>query len=187
MSRAYRIHIEESLSRVVTVDDGVCSKLELLPILSRERTGELLAAELEKKGFTRDGDKAVRQEDGGITVEVSLNDGEVKVTAKGSKDVELKTNRSGMTVEELKTSREAELRKNAREALEAEAKGEEEKLREEVTERLSGRLRDLQGELDGVVNKVTASALKERASQLGTVEEVHENAQTGELTIKVRV
>jgi hypothetical protein len=187
MSRAYRITIEESLRRHVQVDDGLCSKLELLPILSRERTGELLAAELEKKGFRRDGDKAVREEQNGITVEVSLADGEVKVTAKGNKEVEVKTKRAGVTVEELKVSREAELRKHAREALEAEVKGEEEKLRRDVTERLEGRLKDLKGELDGVVNKVTAASLKERASQLGTVEEVHENAETGELTIKVRV
>lgn len=187
MSRAYRITIEESLRRHVQVDDGLCSKLELLPILTRERTADLLAAELEKKGFKRDGDKAVRTEKDGVSVEVSLQDGEVKVSAKGAREVELKTQRQSVTVEELKVSREAELRKNAREALEVEAKNEEEKLRQEVTERLEGRLKDLKGELDGVVNKVTAAALKERASQLGTVEEVHENAETGELTIKVRV
>jgi hypothetical protein len=181
MSRAYRISIEESLSRHVEVDDGVASKLELLPILSRERTGDLLAAELEKKGFTREGDKAVRREKDGVTVEVSLNDGEVKVTAKGAKSLELKTQRQGVTIEESKAVREKELRKNAAAALEAEA------LRQEVTEKLGARLKDLRGELDGVVNRVTAAALKERASQLGTVEEVNENAETGELTIKVRV
>jgi len=187
MSRAYRISIEESLSRHVEVDDGVASKLELLPILTRERTAELLAAELEKKGFTREGDKAVRKEKDGVTVEVSLKDGEVKVTAKGAKSLELKTQRQGVTVEEAKAVREQELRKNAAAALEAEAQAEENKLRQEVTEKLGNRLRDLRVELDGVVNRVTAASLKERASQLGTVEEVNENAETGELTIKVRV
>jgi hypothetical protein len=187
MSRAYRISIEESLSRHVQVDDGVASKLELLPILSRERTADLLATELEKKGFKRDGDKSVRQEKDGITVEVSLKDGEVKVTAKGEKALDLKAQRSGIAVEESKTLREAELRKNAVAALEAEASAEEGKLRQEVTEKLGGRLRDLKVELDSVVNRVTAASLKERASQLGTVEEINENAETGELTIKVRV
>lgn len=187
MSRAYRISIEESLSRHVQVDDGVASKLELLPILTRERTADLLAAELEKKGFTREGDKAVRKEEGGITVEVSLKDGEVKVVAKGEKALDLKAQRTGIAVDESRTMREQELRKNAQAALEAEASQEENKLREEVTEKLSGRLRDLKGELDGVVNRVTAASLKERAAQLGTVEEVNENAETGELTIKVRV
>ena len=41
-------------------------------------------------------------------------------------------------------------------------------------------------ELDGVVNRVTATALKTRAAELGQVEEVHEDANGG-LTIKVRV
>jgi hypothetical protein len=187
MSRAYRISIEESLSRHVQVDDGVASKLELLPILTRERTGDLLATELEKKGFKRDGDKATRTEPDGIVVEVSLTDGEVKVTAKGEKALELKTQRSGVAVEESRTVREQELRKNAQAALDAEAKAEESKLRQEVTEKLGARLRDLKVELDGVVNRVTVASLKERAAQLGTVEEVNENAETGELTIKVRV
>ncbi|MBK7865405.1 MAG: hypothetical protein IPJ65_43775 [Archangiaceae bacterium] len=187
MSRAYRISIEESLSRHVQVDDGVASKLELLPILSRERTGDLLAAELTKKGFTRQGDKAVRHEKDGITVEVTLADGEVKVTAKGEKALDLKAQRTGVAVEESKGLREQELRQNAQAQLEAEATAEETRLREQVTERLGARLKDLKGELDGVVNRVTVASLKERASQLGTVEEVNENAETGELTIKVRV
>lgn len=187
MSRAYRISIEESLSRHVQVDDGVASKLELLPILTRERTGDLLAAELEKKGFVREGDKAVRKDQDGVTVEVSLTDGEVKVTAKSEKKLELKAQRTGVTVEEGRVMREQDLRSNAKAALEAEASAEEQKLRQEVTEKLSGRLRDLKSELDTVVNRVTAASLKERAAQLGTVEEVNENAETGELTIKVRV
>ena len=58
MSRAYRITVAESLSRHVQVDDGVCSNLEVLPILEKDRMGELLAAELEQKGFVREGDEA---------------------------------------------------------------------------------------------------------------------------------
>jgi hypothetical protein len=47
-------------------------------------------------------------------------------------------------------------------------------------------LRDLKDELDGVVNRVTAAALKQRAAELGQVEEIHEEPNGG-LTIKVRV
>lgn len=187
MSRAYRISIEESLSRHVQVDDGVASKLELLPILSRDRTADLLGAELEKKGFKRDGNKAVRTEKDGVTVEVTLDDGQVKVTAKGERELALKAARSGVAVEESAKVRENELRNNAKIALEAEAKLEETRLREEVTEKLGARLKDLKEELDGVVNRVTVSSLKERAAQLGTVQEIHENTETGELTIKVKV
>ena len=48
MSRAYRVSVSESLSKEVRVEDGLCSRLELLPILPKERLGELLAKELEK-------------------------------------------------------------------------------------------------------------------------------------------
>ena len=85
MSRAYRISIKESLSRHVQVDDGVCSQLELLPILSKERMRELLGAELSEKGFVREGDTASRKEGDGITTTVDLITGEVNVTA-GSGD-----------------------------------------------------------------------------------------------------
>ena len=55
-----------------------------------------------------------------------------------------------------------------------------------MTQQLEGTLRDLKGELDTVVNRVTATALKTRAGELGQIEEVHEDANGG-LTIKVRV
>ena len=55
-----------------------------------------------------------------------------------------------------------------------------------MTAQLESKLKDLKDELDGVVNRVTANALKKRASELGTVEEIHEDG-SGNMTIKVRV
>lgn len=193
MSRAYRITIKESLSRHVQVDDGVQSRLELLPILSKERTADLLAAELEKKGFTRQGDKAIRRDGDGVEVEIDLTTGDVSVAVVGHADIELKDERAGLVTddargaEETRAEGEARLRAQSRAVLEAQARSEEERLREQVTKKLSGKLGDLKSELDGVVNRVTADALKLKARELGTVEEVHEDANTGTLTIKVRV
>ena len=47
-------------------------------------------------------------------------------------------------------------------------------------------MRDLREELDQAVNQVTAAALKERASQIGQIEEIHEE-ENGSMTIKVRL
>lgn len=185
MSRAYRITVKESLSRHVQVEDGVSSSLELLPILQKDRMRELLAAELEQKGFRRDGGTATRKEADGITTKVDLETGEVSVTAEGHAKVDLATERTA-TVESVTTEREQALRQVAQQALEREAKAEEEALRRQVTERLEGTLRDLKDELDGVVNRVTGAALKQRAAELGQVEEIHEEPNGG-LTIKVRV
>lgn len=186
MSRAYRISVKESLSRHVQVDDGVCSSLELLPILSKERMGELLAAELEQRGFKRDGNVAKRAEKDGITTEVNVETGEVNVVAEGHTNLELETERTALIDRDINPDREKLLRDQARASLEREAKAEEEALRRKVTEQLEGKLRDLKEELDGVVNKVTGTALKQRAAELGQVEEVHEEAN-GSITIKVRV
>lgn len=186
MSRAYRISVKESLSRTVQVDDGVCSSIELLPILARERMRELLAAELAQRGFTRDGTTATRKEGADVRVEVDLESGEISVTAEGHQQLELTAERTAVVDADLPGDKENQLRKGAKEALEREAKAEEEALRRQVTERLEGTLRGLKEELDGVVNRVTGTALKQRAAELGEVQEVHEEAN-GSLTIKVRV
>jgi len=186
MSRAYRISVAESLARHIQVDDGVCSNLELLPVLEKREMGALLAEELEQKGFKKEGDKAVRKEKDGTTVSVDLESGDVQVKAEGATDVNLETRRTAVSERPNDPSREASLRKAAKEQLEREAQAEEEALRRKVTAQLEGKLKDLKDELDGVVNRVTANALKKKAAQLGTVEEVHEDG-TGNVTIKVRV
>jgi uncharacterized protein YdbL (DUF1318 family) len=185
MSRAYRISVKESLSRHVQVDDGVCSTLELLPILPADRMRELLGHELEERGFARDGNTATRKEKGDIVVSVDLSTGEVSVTAEGHAELHLNAERTAV-VDAPNADRERALRDVAKQALEREAKAEEEALRRKVTEQLEGALRDIKGELDAVVTRVTGSALKQRAAELGQVEEVHEEAN-GNLTIKVRV
>ncbi len=179
--------MKESLSRQVRVEDGVSSSLELLPILEAERMRELLAEALSARGFVRDGQRAVRKEASGITVEIGLESGEVTVVAEGHRRVEAETRRSGMATEqESVVAKEAGLREAARAQLEVEAAAEEASLQKEVTERLEGHLRALREELDGVVNRVTAEALKQRAAELGEVQAVREGAD-GSLTITVKV
>ena len=153
MSRAYRITVAESLSRHVQVDDGVCSNLELLPILEKPAMGSLLAAELEQKGFERDGDHATRKEGDGITVKVNVQTGEVAVTAEGHANLNLETKRSAVVDTPASPDREQTLRTAAKDQLEREAKAEEEALRRKVTARLESKLKDLKDELDGVVNR----------------------------------
>ncbi len=187
MSRAYRIAITEQLRRHIQLEDGVSSKLEVLPILPTERMGELLGAELVERGFVREGGKAVRKEKNDVVVSVDLKTGQLDVTVKADKQVDLETERVAMATENEKHTKGDELRAAARADLERRAEGTRSTLSRELAASLEARLKDLRGELDEVVNKVTAGALKERAGQLGTIEEIHEDAATGSLTIKVKV
>src|SRR5207253_7952305 len=81
----------------------------------------------------------------------------------------------------------AQLRARLREELEIEATERETALRSQATDLLEAKLRDLRTELDQVVNRVTAEALKRKAAQLGRIKELSEDPETGSLTIVLEV
>src|ERR1051326_9035313 len=70
MSRAYRIKVKETARHVLRASDHVSTQLELLEILPPERMLELLANELQKRGFKKQGEKLTRREKDGVLVEV---------------------------------------------------------------------------------------------------------------------
>lgn len=190
MSRAYRISVSESLRKVVKASDHVSTDIELLEVLPKEQMSALLAAELEGQGFERDGDLLVRQQDG-VTISIDPNSGKITVSAELCEEVDLKQDVSGWADEDFgrfgRKRAEEQLRKQAKEGLEQQAQSKEEKLTQQATEQLEGVLRDLQGELDGTVNRVTAQALKQKAAQIGEIKEITEDTENGSMTIVLEV
>lgn len=189
MSRAYRIRISETLERIVHVEDGVATTLEVLPILPRERMQELLGQELEAAGLAIEDGVASRTSEspeGDVSLEVDLATGQVTVRVTRSADVKLTTTRE-RAVREPSAAAEASVRAEARAKLERDASDVEEAERRAATARLEAELRDARTELDRVVHRVTAAALKEKAAQLGEIEEIAEDEASGVLTIRVRV
>jgi hypothetical protein len=151
---------------------------------------EHLAEELVRRGFVRDGGVAHRAMEDGVVVEVELATGAVTVRIDSDVAIDLQGTREGS----FREGSEAHLEK-AREqlhvaliaSLEDEAKRQTEEARREATLKLETKLKDLKQELDGVVNRVTAQALKEKAREMGEIQEIVENEETGELTIKVKL
>jgi FtsH ternary system domain X5 len=187
VSRAYRVSVKGSVQRVVHVEDGVCTSLEMLPILPKERMSEILAAELAKRGFTREGMTAKRSEDDGVMIEVDLTNGAVSVKAEATADIKIEKERTERVYEEqLERGRSAAQERVDREA-QREAKEAEDKARTEVAGRLESKFGDLRRELDSITNRVTADSLKEKARQLGEIEQMHEDEKSGELTITVKL
>ena len=187
MSRAYRVTVKGSVHRVVHVEDGVCTSLELLPILPPERTGEILGSELARRGFSLADGVARRVEEDGVVIEVDVKTGAVTVKAEASAAIAIEKQRTERVIEEALEAgtRAAQERVDLDVARDAAAA--EEKARGEVAEKLEKKLGDLRKELDSVTTRVTAEALKEKARTLGEIEELHEDSETGELTIKVRL
>ena len=187
MSRAYQIQISESLSRTIHVEDGISCPLELLDILPKESMGELLAQRLGELGFERKGDKCTRHDDDGTHIEVDLTEGTVTVRIGDDATLKLEEKRTAVSWEERSRRTESELRDAAQKSLEHRADAEEERLQRQVTEKLEKKLRDLKKDLDRAVNRVTGDALKIRAAQLGEIQEIEEDHESGSMTIRVKV
>jgi hypothetical protein len=189
MSRAYRIRVRESLTRVIHAHDQVSTQLELLEVLPREQMAEMLAGELETRGFQRQGRSAVRASRG-VTVEVELDTGLVHVRAEASREVTVDGEKEGRAFDDMGPQAAKvteELRKELRQDLKRRAGEHGGKLQSEVADRLEGELADLRKELNQAVNRVTAEALKRKAAQIGQIKEISEDQAAGSLTIVLEV
>ncbi len=150
---------------------------------------ELLGAELAKQGFERNGDRMHRNKDGG-TVTVELATGKVTVEAATTREVHVEAEQTGYAPDARGHGAkrvEAHLREELQKSLKKRTDERKQLLQSEVTDRLEAQLGDLRRELDQAANRATAAALKQKAAQLGTIKQVSEDAQSGNLTIVLEV
>jgi hypothetical protein len=189
MSRAYRISVSESQNRVVRAGDRVSTHLELIEVLPCDQMSQLLAAELKKQGFEEKDGQLVRK-DKDVNIQVNPDTGEVTVSSEASQKVDLSATREGRSYDQAgpnaKRVRE-DLKKEAQKDIDRQADAKTSDLQTKVTDRLERHLGDVREELDQVVNRVTAEALKRKAASLGQIKEITEDAQSGSLTIVVEV
>lgn len=178
------------MTREIRAEDSITTHIELLEVLPPERMAELLASELERRGFERQDDGTLVRKGDGISVTVDPCNGEVTVAAETEQTVQLEGTREGFGYDDIgpsnRTIRER-LSNEVKSDLEKRAEQSAARLQSEATQKLEKKLAELQPELTSVVNRVTAEALKEKAAQLGEIKEIHEDQQSGSLTIKVEV
>jgi hypothetical protein len=190
MSRAYRIKVRETLTRDIRAEDSIQTRIELLEVLPPERMAELLTKELEARGFEPQEDGTLVRVRDGARVTVEPCTGEVTIAAEAEKTIQLEGTREGYGYDDLGPTR-----RTIQERLTGEVKADLEKradqsaarLQTEATQKLEKQLADMQPEMAQVVHRVTAEALKEKAAQMGQVREVHEDPNSGSLTIRVEV
>jgi hypothetical protein len=189
MSRAYRIAVKESEDRIIRAEDHICTDLEIIQVLPPEQMAGLLADELANRGFERDGN-TLRRKQNGVTVSVDAETGTVTVAAEGSEETTIEVEREGRVYDDVgphaRQVRE-KLKEEAKKDIDRKAGEKKAALQTKVTDKLEGELKDLRRELDQVVNRVTAEALKRKAAQLGKIKEMTEDPQAGSLTIVVEV
>ena len=172
--------------RTVHVEDGVASPLEMLPILPPERMADLLARELEALGFVRDGETCKRTAPDGTEVTIDLAAATVTVRLGASSDLEASADAVGTVGIESQAAAEVRLRNQAIEDIDQQLAAKAEALRQAVTRQLEAKVADLKHELDAAIGRATVAALTEKASQLGRIEETHQD-DAGNVTIRVRL
>jgi hypothetical protein len=193
MSRAYRISASESASRIIRASDRVSTQLEILDILPCSEIASLLRDELVKAGFEESEDEPdlLVRRDNGITITIDPTNAEVVVSSTEETEVELESTRRGHVYEEQsQTARqkaEEALARKARQDLNDQQEATTEELQKKITDNLEAALLDVQRELGQVVNRVTANALKVKASRMGEIKELTEDPQSGSMTIVVEV
>ena len=187
MSRPYRIRVSQSLRRVVRAEDSVKSVLELLPILEADEMADLLARQLDASGFRESGSVWVK-EVAGVRVEVDPKTREVAVTVSSERELRLKKTESVSTYSpKLKKQTEAAVKRKLNVELEERAEKHEKQLAGQIADRMEAVLRDLQPELDQIINRTTAESLKVKAGRLGRIKEISQDDQDGSVTIVVEV
>jgi len=189
MSRSYRISVRECVNRVIKAEDRISTQLEILEVLPADQMADLLARELEQDGYRREGNLLVKEEDG-VVVSIDAKTGEVTVSSEASEGAKVEGERVGRAYDDI-GPHAGQVRENLRQELqrdlEKKVAEKTQELQSKVTDRLEGKLGDLRQELDRVVNRVTAEALKRKAASLGQIKEMTEDPQSGSLTIVVEV
>ncbi len=189
MSRAYRIAVRESQNRIIRAEDHVSTDLEILEVLPPEQMAGLLADELANRGFERRGE-VMKREQHGVTVSVNTTTGTVTVSAEAEEVTTIEVQREGRAYDDVgphaRQVRDS-LEDAARKDVDKKAGEKKAALQTKVTDKLEGELTDLRQEMDQVINRVTAEALKRKAAQLGQIKEMTEDPQAGSLTIVVEV
>jgi hypothetical protein len=189
MSRAYRVSVRETRNRILRAEDHVSTQLEILEVLPPEQMAGLLADELERRGFERDGTRLTRHQNG-VTVTVDTTTATVTVAAEASEETTIQAERTDRAYDDVgphaKVVRE-NLKKQLEKDIERKVSEKTAGLQTKVTDRLERELNDVRQELDEVIHRVTAEALKRKAAQMGQIKEMTEDPQAGSLTIVVEV
>jgi hypothetical protein len=176
--------VSENVVTTIHAEDGMQTTVDLLPVLSPDRMASLLGAELESRGFTIEGDTATRTEPDGLVIVVDLRNNTLNVSLGSDDDVNETVNLEARVANPV--GAEDKLRDDAMNKLDEQIAKRTDALRQEITQRLEGRLGDVKKEIDQAVNVTTVNALTEKAQQLGHIQDVSKD-EVGNVTIRVKL
>ncbi len=200
MSRPYRIVVQRVVEREVNAEDRTVLRLKLDPILPEERLDEVLGEVLSRDGWEPTGDGCYRQERGDgetLTCDVKAREVSCEIAVETTIREVVRRELKGdtwnwrqmreMTDEELADLQRAEAERLESCISETELERRATEIRDEVARRLAAGDEARREMVNKLVIEVTGAALKEKATELGTVKSLDErwDGQDYELTIRI--
>jgi len=174
----------------VHASDHIDIAIRLLPILDKQAQDQLLAEELEQRGWTRQPDGSLTKTVGDVVATLSPGGDAIRLEVSAGRTIEASATAEGRAKEE---DIEAQDAIGARAAREAQIKLDEERAEAEATMirdnigRLERAHEQVQAEIAEVVTAVTKRSLRQRASEIGAIQSERETRGEDGLEIQIVV
>lgn len=194
MSQTYRIELKDKMAQTIKVGKEWRKRVELLSLLPEKQMGEILAEELVKDGWIKDGksNKLSQSKDGfelefdPVTRQLGIRyeeEEEVEVSAQVSANVYDYYDREDYATERAKEN----LKSHLKDKLELASESREDEMLQDLEKRESEILKLVDDAMSQTIEKTHKEALKRKAGSLGEIESIEENDDLGEVTIRVRL
>lgn len=189
MSQRYKIRLEDQWRIEAVGSDHVAMALQILPLLEASRIGELLAAELARRGFAEDGEGQYCLPSGDLQLTIDTRSqiatlaGDFSATLAAEESVEGSLDECG----ETRLLAEEHLREQLEAKLQHSLDEQREEQRQQFALLLSEQLQQLRPLILSIVDAVTIDALKEKAAEIGSVESIDEDRDSGTLSLVIEL
>ncbi len=189
MSRAYWVKLSTSVSDTIQADDCATHKIDLEAVVPAAEMGEIVGAALEGAGWERQDDGSFRKQVRDVTLVWDLTASEVRAGVEASQSLTQDVHAQGRGYDEKQAQSDAQKR------LELEAKrvqdalaGEQERLQQQLTQKLSDSEEARVREINEVLQRAYAEAVKRKARRMGNVTNVQEStSDDGEYQLTITI
>ena len=189
MSQRYKIRLEDRWRVSAAGSDRVTLELRFLPFVEGARISHLLGQELARREFSHCGGATWEKRIGEHLLSIDAEFATATLSGEFSHIVDASAEVEG-TLDECGDTRElaeAQLREQLEDQLEHAVREEESQKRRELGADLQRELSRLEPELNRIVDAVTIDALKEKAAQLGTIESIDEDRDSGSISLVIEL
>jgi hypothetical protein len=191
MSRAYWIKLASSVNQSIHASDKATHKIDLEAVVPEGEMKDIVSKALEESGWTKsaDNDRRYEKKLGDATLTWDLDKNVVEATVEASQDVQKEVEVEGRAWSQEAAKQEAKrILEQKEQQVRDQIGAEEEALQRKLTQALEQGEQSRVREINEVLQKAYAEALKRKARRLGNILSVQEStSDKGEYELTITV